>query len=194
MSLLIELAPLIAMYITYKFFGGLYPATVVLMVGMLLLLAYDWLSTRSVPKIHLFSAVLVWLLGTATLILHDVRFLQWKSTVFAWLVALVFIGSTFIGKSTVLEQVLSKVLPENTRVDPRTWRNTTLAAAAFFILMGGINLWIAFTMSEEAWVTFKTWIFVPTMFVFIMVLGFWLLRSAEETEASTDKRDEAPNP
>ena len=38
MQTLIELAPLIAFFATYKWFGGIYPATAVLMVGMLLLI------------------------------------------------------------------------------------------------------------------------------------------------------------
>jgi intracellular septation protein len=194
MSTLIELAPLIVFFLAYKFAGGIYPATVVLMAGMALLLAYDWLRTRSVPKMHLISAILVWLLGAATLILQDLRFLQWKSTVFAWLVALVFIGSTVFGKSTVLEQLLSKGLPDDARVEPRTWRNATLATAAFFILMGGVNLWVAFTMSEEAWVTFKSWIFVPAMFVFTLIVSFWLLRGYDPPDEPSDKRDEAPRP
>ena len=34
---------------------------------------------------HALSAVLVFVFGTATLVLHDLRFIQWKPTVFFWL-------------------------------------------------------------------------------------------------------------
>jgi intracellular septation protein len=80
MQTLIELAPLIAFFAAYKF-AGIYVATAVLMGAMLLLLGWDWLSKRAIPKMHLISAILVWVFGTVTLILHDVRFIQWKATV-----------------------------------------------------------------------------------------------------------------
>src|SRR5689334_11174320 len=69
MQTLIELAPLIAFFVAYKFLGGIYPATAVLMVAMLLLLAWDWLRLRKVPQMHLVSAILVWVFGVATLLL-----------------------------------------------------------------------------------------------------------------------------
>ena len=119
MQILIELAPLIAFFVTYKWFGGIYPATAVLMVAMLLLLAWDWLRTRTVPQMHLVSAVLVWVFGLATLILRDERFIQWKATVFYWLVALAFAVTIWIGKATLLERLLGKNLPEGVTVARR---------------------------------------------------------------------------
>src|SRR5688500_15423897 len=100
MQQLIELAPLIAFFAVWKF-ADIYAATAVLMVAMLLLVAWDWMRTRVVPKMHLVSAVLVWIFGAATLILHDVRFLQMKPTIFYWLIALVLGGSIWIGKKTL---------------------------------------------------------------------------------------------
>ena len=123
MQTLIELAPLIAFFAAYKLLGGIYPATAVLMVAMLLLLAWDWLRTRKVPQMHLISAILVWVFGIATLLLRDARFIQWKATVFYWLVAAVLLGTVFIGKKTLLERMLTSVLPEGTSTSPDTWRN-----------------------------------------------------------------------
>lgn len=183
METLIELAPLIAFFVTYKFFGGIYPATAVLMAAMLLLLAWDWLRTRKLPQMHLISAVLVWVFGIATLLLHDVRFIQWKATVFYWLVALAIGGTVWIGKMTLLERLLGKNLPEDVKVSPGRWRNLSLVAAAFYAALGALNLWVAYNMSEETWVTFKTWVVVPLLFVFTAALIFWILRG-ESTEAA----------
>lgn len=184
METLIELAPLIAFFVTYKWFGGIYPATAVLMVAMLLLLAWDWLRTRKLPQMHLISAILVWVFGIATLLLRDVRFIQWKATVFYWLVALAIGGTVWIGKMTLLERLLGKGLPEEVKVPPARWRNLSLVAAAFYAALGALNLWVAYNMSEETWVTFKTWVVVPLLFVFTAVLIFWILRGGETREAS----------
>ncbi len=98
MQTLIEFAPWVIFGLVYKFAGGLYPATAALMAAMVLLLAYDWLTTRKVPQMHLILAVMVWVFGAATLILHDVRFLQWKASVFYWMAGLIFAGSVWVGK------------------------------------------------------------------------------------------------
>jgi intracellular septation protein len=183
MQTLIELAPLLAFFAAYGI-AGIYTATAVLMVAMLLLLAWDWLKTRQIPKMHLISAVLVWIFGAATLILHDVRFIQWKATIFYWLIALVLAGSVWIGKMTLLERLMAKSLPEDVAVLPSTWRNLSLVSALFYLALGAANIWIAYSMSERAWVFFKTWVMVPLVFAFTAGVIFWLLRGYREKESA----------
>ena len=81
MQTLLEYVPWIVFGVTYKFGGGLYPATAALMVVMTLLLAYFWIRARKVPQMHLVLTIMVLVFGAATLLLHDVRFLQWKASV-----------------------------------------------------------------------------------------------------------------
>jgi intracellular septation protein len=183
MQTLIELAPLVAFFITYKWFGGIYPATAVLMVAMALLLAYDWLRTRKVPQMHLVSAVLVWAFGVATLLLRDVRFIQWKATVFYWLVAVAVGVTVWIGKTTLLERLLGKSLPEGVIVPASRWRSLSLVSAAFYLALGALNLWVAYTFSEATWVTFKTWVVIPLVFVFTIGLVFWIMRGTHKAAA-----------
>jgi intracellular septation protein len=185
MQTLIELAPLLAFFIAYKI-GGIYVATAVLMGAMLLLLGWDWISKRAIPKMHLISAILVWVFGTTTLVLHDVRFIQWKATVFYWLVAVVLAGSIWIGQKTLLERLLSAALPENFSVTASTWKRMSLIAAAFYLVLGAVNIWIAYNMSEKNWVFFKTWLMIPLVFVFTAGLVLWLLRGyKDEPKEST---------
>ena len=178
MQILIELAPLIAFFVTFKWFGGIYPATAVLMAGMLLLLAWDWMSTRKVPQMHLVSTLLVWVFGAATLLLQDDRFIKWKATVFYWLVAVALAGTIWIGRTTLLERLLGKSLPEGVSVPATSWRNLSLVSALFYFALGAANLWIAFRMSQEAWVNFKTFVAVPLLFVFTLGLVLWIMRQS----------------
>lgn len=180
METLIELAPLIAFFVAYKWFGGIYPATAVLMIAMALLIAWDWLRTRKVPQMHLISAILVWVFGIATLLLRDARFIQWKATVFYWLVALAFAGSLWIGKATLLERLLGKKLPEGATIPAGRWRNLTMLTAAFYFGLGLLNLWVAYHFSESTWVTFKAWVVLPLAFVFTLGVIFWILRDVPE--------------
>src|SRR6187551_1932411 len=82
---------------------NIYMATAALMAVMTLLLAYYWIRTRKVPKLHLVLTIMVLVFGAATLFFHDVRFLQWKASIVYWLIGVLFAGSVWIGKKTLLE-------------------------------------------------------------------------------------------
>ena len=99
------LAPLVAFFVTYSL-RGLYAATAVLMAAMLALLAFDWLRQRRIPPLHALSAVLVLILGSATLLLHNRLFIQWKPTMLLWLLSPAFLASFWIGERTLAQRFL----------------------------------------------------------------------------------------
>jgi intracellular septation protein len=134
---------------------------------------------------HLVLAVLVWVFGTATLILHDVRFLQWKASVFYWLFGLAFVVTAFIGKQTLLQTLLGKALPEGFTLPAATWRNYSVLMGGFYIALGGANIWVAMNRTEAQWVTFKVWILPPVAIVFTLGLMFWMLRGAFGKESAS---------
>jgi intracellular septation protein len=176
MQTIIEFAPWVVFGLVFQFGGGVYPATAALMVSMALMLAYDWLTARKIPQMHLVLALLVWVFGAATLILHDVRFLQWKASVFYWILGLVFAGSAFIGQQTLLEKLLAKGLPEGTVIPPASWRNASLLMGVFYLALGTVNIWIALNRTTTEWVTFKVWIAPPVAIVVTIGLVLWVLR------------------
>ena len=177
MQVVIEFAPWAIFALVYKFAGGLSPATIALMIAIVLPLAYDWLRQRKLGQMHLVLAILVWVFGAATLILHDVRFLQWKASVYYWLCGLALIGSTFIGKQTLLERLMGKSLAENGITLPaNTWRSSSLLMGALYLAFGLANIWVAMTRTEAEWVTFKAWILIPVALVLTMGVFLWLVR------------------
>jgi intracellular septation protein len=181
MQALLEFAPLVAFFVAYRV-SGLYAATAVLMIAMAILLIVDYVRLRRVPAMHTLSAVLVLLFGTATLVLHDLRFIQWKPTVFFWLAALAFLGSQWIGKQTLTQRLLSAALggeaagiPDG-RVAESTWKRLNLLWVVFYGLLGALNLFVAFNFSERVWVPFKV-IGLPVInLVFVGAQVAWLVR------------------
>jgi intracellular septation protein len=181
MQALLEFAPLVAFFIAYRV-SGLYAATAVLMAAMAILLIVDYVRLRRLPAMHTLSAVLVFLFGTATLVLHDLRFIQWKPTVFFWLAALAFLGSQWIGKHTLTQRLLNAALggeasdTREGRVAEATWKRLNLMWVAFYGLLGALNLFVAFNFSERVWVPFKV-IGLPVInLVFVGAQVAWLLR------------------
>jgi intracellular septation protein len=172
MQALAEFAPLLAFIVTY-YLRGLYTATAVLMVAMLILVAVDWLRLRRVPPLHALSAVLVLLFGSATLLLHDRVFIQWKPTVFFWLASLAFLGSFWIGKRTLTERFLGSALGEQLHVTPALWRTLNGWWAAFYALLGALNLVVMYYASERVWVALKV-VDILLMLVFVIGQVLWL--------------------
>ena len=176
MQALLEFAPLVAFFVAYRVWG-LYTATGVLMGAMAILLVVDYLRLRRIPPMHTLSAVLVFLFGSATLLLHDLRFIQWKPTVFFWLAAAAFLVSQWVGKQTLTQRLLSAALGgDGIRVADSTWKRLNLLWVAFYALLGVLNLFVAFNLSERVWVTFKVVGLPVANLIFIGAQVAWLVR------------------
>jgi intracellular septation protein len=154
MQLALEFLLIGAFLVAYKFFGGIYVATAVAMVGMPVVLAILWLRTKKLPKIFAVSTLLVLALGATTLLLRNPRFIQWKPTVLFWLVALAFLASAFIGERPLAQRFLQQAVGED-RMTRGEWLKLNAAWAAFWLFTGALNLIVALNASENAWVNFK---------------------------------------
>jgi intracellular septation protein len=183
MQSVLEFAPLAVFGVAY-YLHGIYAATAALMISMGLLLLVDLAWQRRIPTMHGLSALLVFAFGAATLILHNQRFIQWKPTVLFWLVSLAFLGSFWIGERTLTERLLGSALGEPVSLAPRLWRRLNAASVAFYALLGGLNLLVAFNASERAWVNFKLFGLTAATVVFAALQLTWLARQLPR-EATT---------
>jgi intracellular septation protein len=175
MQALLELAPLLAFIVAY-YLHGLYVATAVLMVAMAVLLAFDLARERRVPPMHGVSAVLVFAFGSATLLLHNRLYIQWKPTVFFWLVSGAFLLSFWVGERTLAEKLLGRALGPETRVPAPAWRRLNALWVAFAAALGAVNLAVAYHASERAWVNFKVIGVTLATAVFVAAQAAWLAR------------------
>lgn len=194
MQALLEFLPLVAFLGAY-YAADLYTATAVLMVSMVALLAVDWLRQRRIPPMHGISALLVFIFGAATLILHDQRFIQWKPTIFFWLVSLAFLGSLFVGERPLVQRLFGGALGEAAaHVARGTWRMLNWQWVVFYAVLGGLNLLVAFNASERTWVNFK--VFGLTILTLVFVTGqmFWLTRRADAAAAAAQRAEGASPP
>ncbi len=192
MQALLELAPLVAFFVAYHF-GGIYIATGVLMAGMVVLLAVDYLLHRKSSLMHAVSAVLVFGLGAATLLLHDKHFIQLKPTVLFWAFGLAFLASFWIGKKTLTERVFSAALQDQVRVPERLWRRMNALWVVFYGLLGAANLLIAKYESEQAWVYSKVALTVVTL-IFAIAQVLYLVKRGEQVAPETSPPVEDPPP
>jgi len=151
---------------------------------MAVLLAVDLLLTKRVPRMHLLSALFVWVLGAATLVLRDVRFIQWKPTLFMWALALGFLATAFFGKEPLAQRLLQPALGEQT-VPRATWLRLNASWIVFYAVAGAANLYVAWHFSEAVWVKFKVIGLTVATLVFALAQALWLGR---QTPAGSDSR------
>ena len=195
MQALLEFAPLLAFIIAY-YLGGLYTATGVLMVAMLVLLVVDYLLQRRIPPMHALSAVLVFALGAATLLFHDKHFIQLKPTALFWLAGLAFLGSFWVGERTLTQRLLSAALQDQVQVPQSVWRRLNGVWVIFYAVLGALNLAFAYYASERAWVNFKVFGLSVITLAFVGIQVIWLSRRAamEPAVAAAQAKESSPRP
>ncbi len=169
MQLLFDFFPVIAFFVAYKL-AGIYVATAVIIVAVLVQTAVQWVRHRKVGTMALISAGLVLVFGGLTLWIQDEAFIKWKVTVVNWLFAAGFLLSHFIGEQPVIQRMLGA----NFTMERRQWLTLSWMWIAFFALLGAINLYIARTYSTDTWATFKLYGVLGLTLVFAVLQGMWL--------------------
>ena len=152
MKQLAEFVPIALFFIVYQLdgetvslgswaytFDGIFSATAVLMVATLIQVALTWALTREFEKRALWMLLAVLLFGGATLLLRNQMFIQWKPTIFNWVLALAFGASQFIGDKNLMERTLGSQI----HLPKPVWKKLNLLWVANFAIVGALNLVVA---------------------------------------------------
>lgn len=188
-KLLFDFFPIVIFFAVYKYTNDIVMATAVLIPATVFQVIYAYWRTRKIEKMYLVTLILVVLLGGATVILQDKVFIQWKPTVVNWLFAVAFLGSEFIGSKNILERMMGAQIEL-----PRSiWRRLNFMWTGFFVLVGFINLYVAFSghFSEEQWVDFKLFGMLGLTVVFVIIQGIYLARhvNAQDDQLNSTGKD-----
>jgi intracellular septation protein len=173
MKLLFDFFPIVLFFISYKLFG-IYTATAIAMVGSLSQVLFYRLKHQRYEKLHLAGLALIFILGSATLFFHNPWFIKWKPTGIYWLSSLIFIGSTFVGKTTIIQ----KMMDGNVSLPDKIWKRLNYAWAVYFMIMGGLNLYVAYYYTTDFWVNFKLFGGVGCMLLFVFIQALYLTKHA----------------
>ncbi len=182
MKFLFDFFPVILFFLTYKTYG-IYVATAVIMAASVLQIAAHWLRFKKFETSHMITLAVVLILGTATLVLKDQRFITWKPTLAYWLLAAVFAGSHFFaGKKTVIQRLLG----EQISLPDAVWTRLSVAWIAFFVASGFINLAVAHFFTLDTWVNFKLFGFLGLTLVFALAQGLYIHKHTGKAMAANE--------
>jgi intracellular septation protein len=187
MNQLLEWSPLVVFFAVFEI-RDIYWATAALMIVCVLQLVIHRLRAGSFKTMHIVTTCVVLVLGTATLLLHDQRFIQWKLTVLLGLTSAVFLGSSVIGKQPLVRRLLEAAFPEPLAVSASAWLLINFLWAAWFAAFALLNLYVAKNFAVDLWVKFKVFGFPAATMLFMLPQVFWLAGKA--SAAPTDTRAE----
>ena len=164
MKQLAEFLPIVLFFIVYQMNGetlslggweytvdGIFTATAVLMAATVVQVAVTYAINRSFEKRLLWLLLAVMIFGGATLVFRNQMFIQWKPTIFNWVLALVFGASQFIGDKNLMERTLGSQI----HLPKPVWTRLNLLWVSNFAIVGALNLVVAYGYSEETWVSYK---------------------------------------
>ena len=154
-------------------------ATVVVIVATLAQILWLKASGRKVDTMLWVSLALVTVLGSATIYFHSENFIKWKPTVLYWVMG----GSLLLGQLIFNKNGIKALMGAQLTLPDATWRQVNYSWVAFFVVMGCLNLWVAFNFSTSTWVNFKLFGGMGLMLVFVMVQAVYLNKYIKQDTA-----------
>ena len=145
--------------------GGIFSAAEFLLVISIIVYGSLYLIQKRLDKFQWITLVAVVLFCIPTIIFRNTDFLKWKAPIVNWVFASIFLGSRFIGDKPAIEHMMGHAVNAPTEL----WLRLNTIWIYYFIVLGAINLTVAFTLSEALWIQFK--VFGNLILTFTFVLG-----------------------
>lgn len=182
MKLLFDFFPIVLFFVFFKF-SGIYTATIVSIVAVVIQVAIVWIKNRRVDTSYKITLFCMLILGGSTLFFHNPLFIKLKPTIIYWISAIVLIISSSIGKSNLVEKLMGK----NIVLSPLIWKRMNFSWAGFLLLMGTANLYVAYSYNTDIWVNFKFFGGLGLTVLFVLIQAVYLSRCAHFTFGDTQR-------
>ena len=181
MKALLDFIPLIAFFIVARQ-NGILAAAGALLIATLIVYAIHLIRQKGkLDKQQWVVLLLTIVFCGITLILRDDIYLRWKSPIINGIFALTLLVSAAINKP-----LMQLAMKDVFNLSMSGWKKLTIVWALFFAMMAVLHYITAFTMSDEAWINFKTYGWIPIMLVFV-IAQFAVLKN-HLNPALTDKK------
>jgi intracellular septation protein len=154
-------------------------ATVVVMAATLVQIGILLALRRKVDTMLWVTFGLITVLGGATVWFHDPTFIKWKPSALDWAMALaLWAGPALFGKN-----LLQVLVGAQLELPDAVWKRLNWAWIVFFVAMGVVNLYVAYSFSTSVWATFKVFGLTGLMLLFMVAQGFYVSRYLRDDEA-----------
>jgi len=178
LKLALELGPVVVFFIAYfklkdqvftiggTEYAGFIMVTAAFIPLMVVSTGILWRLTGHLSKMQIFTVVLVVMFGGLTVWLNDPKFIKMKPTILYVAFGSILGFGLLRGKS-----YLSLVFDGAMSLEHKGWMILTRRLMLFFFGLAIANELVWRSMSEVAWVNFKTFGLTAALFVFFMTQG-----------------------
>ena len=153
-------------------------ATVVVIAATVAQIAWVHFRHGKVDKMLWISLGLVVVFGGLTLAFQNEVFIKWKPTILYW----VFAGSMAFSALILKKNPIKAMLGEQMTLPEAVWGKVNLSWIGFFLVMGALNLIVAFNFSTDTWVDFKLFGGMGLLLLFVLGQGLMLSKYVEDKQ------------
>ncbi len=191
LKLALELGPVIVYFLAYMRFkdtpvdfggetySGIIVATAIFVPLMLVALGITYALTRELPRMAVFTAIIVVVFGGLTIWLNDETFTKMRPTVVYGLFGAILGWGIFVQGRSYLKYLMGAVMP----LKDEGWIIFTRNWVFFFAFMAIFNEFVWRVLGEEAWVWLDTFGQFILTFAFLATQWPILQKYGEEDEA-----------
>ncbi len=184
MQMLFEFFPVLLFFIAFKYYG-IYVATIVGIYATALQVFGTRCVTKKWDRKQLITLSVFLIFGGMTLYFHNPIFVKWKPTIVFWLFAFAILITQAFTKKPLMQRMMEGALETTSPIPAVVWRNVNFLWAAFFIVMGGVNLYIAYHFSDDVWANFKLYGITGSLFLISIVQAAYLMKYITDKETTS---------
>lgn len=181
MQFLYEIIPVLLFFIAFKVYD-IYVATMVGIVATFIQVVANRYWLGKWDRKQIFTLIVFLVFGGMTLYFHDPIFVKWKPTIVFWIFGLAILISQIFTKKPLMQRLMENMLQEKGSIPMVVWKKLNLIWSLFFISLGGINLYIAYYFSNDAWVNFKFYGITAALLLISIFQALYLTRFLTETK------------
>lgn len=178
MKVALDIISLALFFITYTYYDIFY-ATGVMMATYTIVFAYSYFSTKVLDKTILATWILVILLGSLTIGLHNAMFIKYKPTLVYWLFAIAFHASPYFKDE---KSVMERLAGHTIELPKHVWKNLNHMWMVFFYGLGFVNIYVAFYYTEKQWVYFKTFGCMGLLFIVTIIQAIYMAKYVKQED------------
>lgn len=163
-------------------------ATAVSILATILQIGYLLVTRQKVDGMLWLSFAIIAVFGGMTIYFHSETFIKWKPTVLYWC----FGGGMLISQFLFKRNMIRTMLEAQMSLPDAVWSKVGISWAMFFVVMGVLNLYVAFNFPTATWVNFKLFGGSGLMFVFVIAQSMYLGKYLEQDQ-NQEKNDGKPD-
>ncbi len=177
---LIDFLPLIIFFTVFKLSKSpkpIFDATIALVFSTAVILILNYMITKKIAFVALFSALILGLFGGLTIFFENDTFIKIKPTIVNSCLGLILL-SGFFTKKPLLQYIFGGAL----HISHKAWMTLSLRWAGFFIFLSILNEIIWRNFSTDFWVKFKVFGVFPLSITFALINMPYIIRELEKHE------------